>query len=533
MLLTPRKDVAATYDPSSNTLQSYHYDSFGAEAGAPLSSSYDLKDNPHRYAGEYRDPLWGGYYLKARWYDPDLAIFLSRDPAAGFRPYSYSDGNPVMMVDPTGTSAQTSGHLTGETAWGSILFNVFVAPLVSIFTKEYWSDVIHNEDQAATFLAAGIVAEAALFGLDAYAVSAAWRGLSTTARWTSQTLVDAGLNAGQAAVSATHGGKFDGGAFVQNLEGLPMGMFYSRGLVGFGRRAHVLRASDVGKRAMKLDSFDVLIFRAKKSSGRWYSPVADRLGLYNDEIVKVTNTGFMTNRTELISVGYSPLIEMTGFKRVFDVSEQLRVNYPNYRFQFLRAERKPFAPMKRPRLADIKSGQSLSEPESDFSVLSSSSRSDGGLPILNFDSVRASVGARSSRPSAPRVYNDAQYQLPATTRNGGLVFGLTCVRLRSRKRQMPKSGRNVWQRDCSRFAGTGVGRRIGRPRRYDGDDLSVQGVRGADRGQRPHRSRQRHHLSVHLSSVVGPGERRIRVTRCFNALPPGRNGHDKVAGISF
>ncbi|MCP4630031.1 MAG: hypothetical protein GY850_41960 [bacterium] len=31
-----------------------------------------------RYAGEYRDPLWGGYYLRARWYHPDLTTFIAR-----------------------------------------------------------------------------------------------------------------------------------------------------------------------------------------------------------------------------------------------------------------------------------------------------------------------------------------------------------------------------------------------------------------------------------------------------------------------
>ncbi len=136
VLLTPRKDVAATYDPSSNTVSSYDYDAFGAESDAPLSSSYDLKDNPHRYAGAYRDPLWGGYYLKARWYDPDLGTFLSRDPAAGFHPYSYGDGSPVMNVDPTGMSAQTAGHKFGDGLGGTV-FNVLVAPLISMFTKEY------------------------------------------------------------------------------------------------------------------------------------------------------------------------------------------------------------------------------------------------------------------------------------------------------------------------------------------------------------------------------------------------------------
>jgi len=78
----PRKDMACTYDAASQTLQSYTYDAFGAPpAKDKPSGTYDLRDNPFRYSGEYRDPIWGGYYLRARWYDPDLPIFLSRDPA--------------------------------------------------------------------------------------------------------------------------------------------------------------------------------------------------------------------------------------------------------------------------------------------------------------------------------------------------------------------------------------------------------------------------------------------------------------------
>ncbi len=298
VLLAPRKDVAATYDPSSNTVTSYDYDSFGAEAGAPLSSSYDLKDNPHRYAGAYRDPLWGGYYLKARWYDPDLAIFLSRDPLAGFHPYSYADGSPAMNVDPTGTSAQTSGHVTGEKKVGSILFNVFVAPLVSMFTKEYWSDVAHNKDQAATFLAAGIAAELLFAGLDYVAVSAAWRGLRTGTRWATQDLADLGLNVGQAAVAATHGGKFHATDFAQNLEGFPVGMFYARGLAGIGRRTHSLRATDVAKRIEQLNDDTILIFRARR--GGVSSPLAEAAGVgaYNDKLVALSKRYIGENFSE-------------------------------------------------------------------------------------------------------------------------------------------------------------------------------------------------------------------------------------------
>ncbi len=296
VLLTPRKDVAATYDPSSNTVTSYDYGSFGAEEGAALSSSYDLKDNPHRYAGAYRDPLWGGYYLKARWYDPDLATFLSRDPVAGFHPYSYGDGSPAMNVDPTGTSAQTSGHVAGETNFGGVLFNVFVAPLISIFTKEYWSDVAHNRGQAATFLGLGIAAEVAFFGLDSLAVSAAWRGLRNATRWTALDAVDVGLNVSQAAVSATHGGQFDANQFGQNLEGLPVGMFYARGVAGFGRRTHALRGGDVAWRLHNLNDDTVLVFRSRR--GGWSSPALEAmdLGLYHDQLIAVSTKGGARSR---------------------------------------------------------------------------------------------------------------------------------------------------------------------------------------------------------------------------------------------
>ncbi len=328
VLLTPRKDVAATYDPSSNTVASYDYDSFGAEEGAPLSSSYDLKDNPHRYAGAYRDPLWGGYYLKARWYDPDLAIFLSRDPLAGFHPYSYSDGSPVMNVDPSGTSAQTSGHVAGETNVGGVLFNMFVAPLISIFTKEYWNDVIHNRDMAGVFLAAGIVSEASFVELDILAVSAGWRGLSAATRWAAQDAVDVGLNVGQAAASATHGGRFDANAFGQNLEGLPMGMFYARGLVGFGRRTHTLRGADIAKRISALKDDTVLIYRARLvNAGKhgWSSPVmeAGKIGYYHDELIAVSGEYFGRNNLVFSNIegekyayvkgGYKP-VRSPGFR---------------------------------------------------------------------------------------------------------------------------------------------------------------------------------------------------------------------------
>lgn len=56
-----------------------------------------------RYAGEYTDPT-GYLYLRARYYDPATAQFLTRDPleATTGNPYGYTDGNPLQYTDPLG-----------------------------------------------------------------------------------------------------------------------------------------------------------------------------------------------------------------------------------------------------------------------------------------------------------------------------------------------------------------------------------------------------------------------------------------------
>jgi len=63
--------------------------------------SVDL--NPFRYCGEYLDLETNNYYLRARFYVPSTGRFTSQDPiGAGLNYYTYCNGNPIMMVDPSG-----------------------------------------------------------------------------------------------------------------------------------------------------------------------------------------------------------------------------------------------------------------------------------------------------------------------------------------------------------------------------------------------------------------------------------------------
>ena len=53
--------------------------------------------------GQYTDPT-GLIYLRARYYDPATAQFLTRDPleAVTAEPYEYADSDPLDESDPLG-----------------------------------------------------------------------------------------------------------------------------------------------------------------------------------------------------------------------------------------------------------------------------------------------------------------------------------------------------------------------------------------------------------------------------------------------
>jgi RHS repeat-associated protein len=91
-------------DESETVTDAYDYQAFGE----PLSVSGDTV-NPYLFTGEQHDPETGLVYLRARYYDPGVGRFLTRDTWQGRRgepitlhKYLYANGNPVVFVDPTG-----------------------------------------------------------------------------------------------------------------------------------------------------------------------------------------------------------------------------------------------------------------------------------------------------------------------------------------------------------------------------------------------------------------------------------------------
>jgi RHS repeat-associated protein len=75
-------------------------------------------DNPYGFTGEqqFNEPD-GLIFLRARYYDPSVGRFISRDPLGmidGPNMYLYVHNNPVNYIDPTGMIAQTCGKITIE-----------------------------------------------------------------------------------------------------------------------------------------------------------------------------------------------------------------------------------------------------------------------------------------------------------------------------------------------------------------------------------------------------------------------------------
>jgi RHS repeat-associated protein len=86
-------------DDGGTTVASYSYDAYGNTTNKTGTAT-----TPLRYAGQYYDTTTGLYWMRARYYDPTTAQFLTVDPLVQTtnQPYSYANNNPTNTTDPTG-----------------------------------------------------------------------------------------------------------------------------------------------------------------------------------------------------------------------------------------------------------------------------------------------------------------------------------------------------------------------------------------------------------------------------------------------
>ena len=86
-------------DCDGTVLNHYAYDAFGNR-----TMEEETVENRFGFAGEMMDAVTGQYYLRARFYNPVIARFLSEDTyyGDGLNLYAYCHNNPVGYVDPSG-----------------------------------------------------------------------------------------------------------------------------------------------------------------------------------------------------------------------------------------------------------------------------------------------------------------------------------------------------------------------------------------------------------------------------------------------
>ena len=118
----------------------YIYDAWGNHkvldsSGNEITSLTHIgRLNPFRYRGYHYDECTGLYYLKTRYYDPEIGRFITidgieyADPETinGLNLYAYCGNNPVMNVDPTGTKKSKF--------WGWFLVGFLAVVSVALIT---------------------------------------------------------------------------------------------------------------------------------------------------------------------------------------------------------------------------------------------------------------------------------------------------------------------------------------------------------------------------------------------------------------
>jgi len=92
-------DVSILKNASGVIVANYEFDAYGISD----EGNNQYPSNNFGYRGEYQDQESGLIYLRNRYYNPKVGIFITEDPIrSGLNWYIYTNGNPILFADPSG-----------------------------------------------------------------------------------------------------------------------------------------------------------------------------------------------------------------------------------------------------------------------------------------------------------------------------------------------------------------------------------------------------------------------------------------------
>ena len=127
-------DIECIYSEAGGKVVTYTYDAWGNTTSITGTMASTLgMDNPFRYRGYYYDTETGLYYLKSRYYDPQVGRFLNVDEpifvgAGGTllsnNLYAYCENNPVKYIDDLGEKKREPSPKYGTPKY-NLYYNMF------------------------------------------------------------------------------------------------------------------------------------------------------------------------------------------------------------------------------------------------------------------------------------------------------------------------------------------------------------------------------------------------------------------------
>lgn len=116
--------VIGLADGAGGSVASFHYDGFGnlQDSAGPMADLDPALGGDFRFQGQWQEESTGLIHMRARYYDPQLGRFLSRDDVdpMAYRPETFNDyafafSNPHLYRDPSGFFSMVEMNITMST----------------------------------------------------------------------------------------------------------------------------------------------------------------------------------------------------------------------------------------------------------------------------------------------------------------------------------------------------------------------------------------------------------------------------------